>query len=192
MHYRPFHTYSMRQAIEEGFILDVLRNYVTYATYYRLANANPEDPDLDVRKASAQLARFASLHPTNMDQRAEVIVEHFRAHTGHRIGARAKAMVVTRSRLHAVRTYLAIRSYVERKGYSDCRPLVAFSGTVADGGFDYTEASINGSVRPHCRSGSRTRPSTTRWPGGSERSRTSSTTCSSSRRSTRPGSTSRS
>ena len=142
--YRPFHTYSMRQAIEEGFILDVLRNYVTYGTYYKLANANPDDPELDVRKASAQLARFASLHPTNMEQRAEIIVEHFRAHTRHRLADRAKAMVVTRSRLHAVRTYQAIRAYVARKGYHDCHPLVAFSGTVTDSGVENTEAFLNG------------------------------------------------
>jgi type I restriction enzyme R subunit len=142
--YRPFHTYSMRQAIEEGFILDVLRNYVTYATYYKLANASPDDPELDVRKASAQLARFASLHPTNMDQRAEVIVEHFRSHTRRRLSGRAKAMVVTRSRLHAVRTYQAIRAYVARKGYPDCHALVAFSGPVTDGGVEHTEAFLNG------------------------------------------------
>ncbi|MDP9398141.1 MAG: type I restriction endonuclease subunit R, partial [Actinomycetota bacterium] len=96
------------------------------------------------RKASAQLARFASLHPTNMDQRAEVVVEHFRAHTRHRLGGRAKAMVVTRSRLHAVRTYQAIRAYATRKGYPDCHPLVAFSGTVVDDDVDYTEAFLNG------------------------------------------------
>ena len=110
----------------------------------RLANANPDDPELDVRKASAQLARFASLHASNMEQRAEIIVEHFRAHTRHRLGGRAKAMVVTRSRLHAARTYRAIRSYVARKGYSDCHPLVTFSGTVPDGGVENTEAFLNG------------------------------------------------
>lgn len=142
--YHPFHTYSMRQAIEEGFVLDVLRNYVTYATYYKLANANPDDPEVDVRKASAQLARFASLHPTNMDQRAEVIVEHFRMHTRSRLGGRAKAMVVTRSRLHAVRTYEAIQRYVGKRGYTDVNALVAFSGTVNDRGVDYTETFLNG------------------------------------------------
>ena len=150
--YRPFHTYSMRQAIEEGFILDVLRNYVTYATYYKLTRTAPggatssdnSDRQVDKRQAGAQLARFASLHPSNMAQRAEIIVEHFRAHTAARMGGRAKAMVVTRSRLHAVRTHAAIGAYISRKGYQGLHALVAFSGVVDDAGVAYSEPMLNG------------------------------------------------
>ena len=107
---RPFHVYSMRQAIDEEFILDVLANYVTYSTYYRLnKDAADASGDVDKKKAAAALARFASLHPTNMAQRAEIIVEHFNAHVRHRLGGRAKAMIVTRSRLHALRLHQAAR-----------------------------------------------------------------------------------
>lgn len=144
---RPFHVYSMRQAIEEGFILDVLRNYVTYKTYWRLANANPDDREVDERKASAQLARFATLSPASLEQRAEIIVEHFRAHTQQRLGGRAKAMVVTRSREHAVKLYRKIKSYVDDMGYADCGTLVAFSGEVKVDGLDadtVTEPGLNG------------------------------------------------
>jgi len=143
----PFHLYSMRQAIEEGFILDVLANYVTYSTYFRLANGlAADDPEVDKRKANAALARFVSLHPSNLAQKAEIIVEHFRAVTRHQIGGKAKAMVVTRSRLHAVRYKQAIESYVAEKRYTDVRALVAFSGTVEDPdapGVTYTESSMN-------------------------------------------------
>jgi type I restriction enzyme R subunit len=148
--YVPFHVYSMKQAIAEGFILDVLANYTTYETYYRLANAEPEDPQVPVAKASAALARFVTLHPTHLAQRAEVIVEHFRAKTAHKIDGHAKAMVVTRSRLHAVRTKQAIDAYIAKKGYDKgpgaLRALVAFSGTVEDpaSGVSYTEPLMNG------------------------------------------------
>ncbi|HUW12452.1 MAG TPA: type I restriction endonuclease, partial [Anaerolineae bacterium] len=94
---QPFHLYSMRQAIEEGFILDVLENYTTYKTYYRLIKSIEEDPKVDKRKAARALARFISLHPHNIAQKAEVMVEHFRHFTMHRIGGKAKAMVVTSS-----------------------------------------------------------------------------------------------
>lgn len=148
----PFHTYSMRQAIDEGFILDVLANYTTYSTYYKLATASPrEDPEVDSAKGRAALARFASLHPYMMDAKAEVIVEHFRQKSAHKINGRARAMVVTRSRLHAVRTKEAIDKYIERKGYDTgahpLRALVAFSGTVTDPDAPdsvYTEAMLNG------------------------------------------------
>jgi type I restriction enzyme R subunit len=148
----PFHLYSMRQAIEEEFILDVLANYTTYDTYYRLANTEPsEDPEVPTSKASAALARFVSLHPTNLAQKAEIIVEHFRQKTAGKIGGHAKAMVVTRSRLHAVRYKQAIDAYIAKKGY-DTGPykiaaLVAFSGTVIDPAnptVPYTEAFMNG------------------------------------------------
>jgi type I restriction enzyme R subunit len=148
----PFHLYSMRQAIEEGFILDVLANYTTYDTYYRLANsASAVDPEVPIGKASAALARFVSLHPTNLAQKAEIIVEHFRTKTAGKIGGKAKAMVVTRSRLHAVRYYEAITKYINAKGYDKTEPslkaLVAFSGTVvdpADPAVTYTESIVNG------------------------------------------------
>jgi type I restriction enzyme R subunit len=146
--HRPVHLYSMRQAIEEKFILDVLKNYVTYSTYFKLANASTEDPEVDQRKATAELARFVSLHPTNLAQKAEVIVEHFRRVTAKKIAGQGKAMVVTRSRLHAVKCYEAIKRYIAEHGYADCRPLVAFSGTVIDPelGEDvtYTETFLNG------------------------------------------------
>ena len=148
----PFHIYSMRQAIAEGFILDVLRNYTTYSVYYRLANAEGAgDLDVDEHKGKAALARFASLHPYEMDQKAEIIVEHFRQKTAHKINGQAKAMVVTRSRLHAVKTKEAIDRYIRRKGYDHgsqpIRALVAFSGAVSDPDVpekQWTEAEING------------------------------------------------
>ena len=145
--YRAFHLYSMRQAIEEKFILDVLRSYMTYSTYFRLANASTDDPEVDQRKASAALARFVSLHPTNLAQKSEIIVEHFRRVTAKKIGGKAKAMVVTRSRLHAVRYYQAITAYTASKGYTDTTALVAFSGTVIDpdaSEVSYTEGLLNG------------------------------------------------
>jgi type I restriction enzyme R subunit len=129
----PFHLYSMRQAVEERFILDTLANYLTYDTYYRLANGLGEnDPDVPKGKAAAALARFVSLHPSAFSQKAEIIVEHFRHHTATKIGGHAKAMVVTRSRLHAVRMKQAIDAYIAGKGYAGIAALVAFSGSVVD------------------------------------------------------------
>ncbi|WP_035278313.1 type I restriction endonuclease subunit R [Actinokineospora spheciospongiae] len=143
---RPFHIYSMRQAIDEGFILDVLRNYVTYQTYWRLTGGD-DDREVDERKASAALARFAVLSPASLQQRAELIVEHFIKHTRGRLGGRAKAMVVTRSREHAVKLYRKIKDYVDMRGYENCGALVAFSGEVKVDNLDadtVTEASMNG------------------------------------------------
>ena len=113
---RPFHLYSMRQAIEEGFILDVLKNYTTYKTYYRLLKSIEDDPEVDKKKAALALARFMSLHPHNISQKTEVMIEHFRRFTRPKIGGRAKAMVVTSSRLHAVRYKLAFDGYLAQKG----------------------------------------------------------------------------
>lgn len=150
---RPFHTYSMRQAITEGFILDVLLGYTTYGVYYKLANSHPRsDPEMESRKGRAVLARFASLHPYALDAKAEVIIEHFRQKTAGKIDGRAKAMVVTRSRLHAVRTQAALASYIAKKGYDKgerpLRTLVAFSGGVIDPdapeSTPVTESQING------------------------------------------------
>jgi type I restriction enzyme R subunit len=145
--YRPFHLYSMKQAIQEKYILDVLEKYTTYKTYYKLANGlSGADIELPKGAAASALARFASLHPANLAQKAEIIVEHFRANTAKKIGGAAKAMVVTRSRLHAVRYKQSIDSYIKEKGYTDVKTLVAFSGTVFDPDvqeLEYTEFSMN-------------------------------------------------
>ncbi|HHR84996.1 MAG TPA: type I restriction endonuclease subunit R, partial [Candidatus Acetothermia bacterium] len=147
---QPFHLYSMRQAIEEGFILDVLQNYTTYKTYYRLIKSIEDDPKVDKRKAAQALARFMSLHPHNIAQKTEVMVEHFRHFTMHKIGGKAKAMVVTSSRLHAVRYKQAFDKYIAEKGYKGIKTLVAFSGTVIDPDIrdvEYTEVSMNKGIR---------------------------------------------
>lgn len=140
-----FHLYSMRQAIEEGFILDVLKNYTSYKTYYRLVKEAEDDPNLPKKKGVRALAKFMSLHPHNIEQKTEIMVEHFRRNVKHRLNDRAKAMVVTSSRLHAVRYMLAFERYLEERGYTDIRPLVAFSGTVKDPdtGLEYTEPGMN-------------------------------------------------
>lgn len=140
-----FHLYSMRQAIEEGFILDVVRNYTTYATYYRLVKAIEDDPNLPKKKAARALAKFMSLHPHNIEQKTEVMVEHFRQKVRGHLGGLAKAMVVTSSRLHAVRYMQAFGRYIAENKYTDIRPLVAFSGTVRDPetGLEYTEPGMN-------------------------------------------------
>ena len=142
----PFHLYSMRQAIEEGFILDVLKSYTTYKTYYRLVKTTEDDPSVVKSKAAKALARFMSLHPHNIAQKTEVMIEHFRTFTRHKIGGRAKAMVVTGSRLHAVRYKQEFDRYIKEKGYLDIKTLVAFSGTVDDpdvAGVSYTEPDMN-------------------------------------------------
>ena len=140
-----FHLYSMRQAIEEGFILDVVKNYTTYTTYYRLVKAVEDDPNLPKKKGARALAKFMSLHPHNIEQKTEVMVEHFRQKVQSHLGGRAKAMVVTSSRLHAVRYMKAFEGYIKDNGYTDIRPLVAFSGTVKDPdtGLEYTEPGMN-------------------------------------------------
>ncbi|WP_027614912.1 type I restriction endonuclease subunit R [Pseudomonas sp. LAIL14HWK12:I9] len=125
-----FHLYSMRQAIEEGFILDVLRNYTTYSTAWKIAHPDGEDDEVDSKKARIKLARWVRLHPYNISQKVEVIVEHFRANIRGLLGGQAKAMVVTSSRQEAVRYQLALKTYVQQMGYNDVHPLVAFSGNV--------------------------------------------------------------
>ncbi|WP_181918449.1 MULTISPECIES: type I restriction endonuclease subunit R [unclassified Wenzhouxiangella] len=126
----PFHVYSMRQAIEEGFILDVLHNYVTYKTAFRLAHPDADDQEVDARRASTRIARWVRLHPYNIEQKVEVIVEHFREKVYPLLDKQAKAMVVTGSRQEAVRYQLAMRSYIDEKNYDSVHPLVAFSGSV--------------------------------------------------------------
>jgi len=140
-----FHTYSMRQAIEEGFILDVLRNYTTYSTWFKFVKTLEDDPAIPKKKGAKALAKFKELHPHNIEQKTEVMVEHFREHVRHQLGGRGKAMVVTASRIQAVRYKLAFERYIKDQGYADIRSLVAFSGTVKDPdtGIDYTEPGMN-------------------------------------------------
>ncbi len=128
---QPAHRYTMRQAIEEGFILDVLKHYTTYTAYFKLLKACEDDPNVERKKASRALARFLKLHPHNIAQKTEVMVEHFNAVTRHKIGGRAKAMVVTGSRLEAVRYKQSFDLYIKEKGYP-IKTLVAFSGRVQD------------------------------------------------------------
>ncbi len=141
----PFHGYSMRQAIEEGFILDVLKNYTSYKAFYRLASQSDEKL-VPQGKAKKVLARYATLHPYNISQKVVVIVEHFREHVAAKIGGKAKAMVVTDSRKAAVRYKLALDKYLQERGYVDMKALVAFSGKVEDldsGPDEFTEANMN-------------------------------------------------
>ncbi|MBM7620168.1 type I restriction enzyme R subunit [Bacillus tianshenii] len=140
----PFHLYSMKQAIQEGFIIDVLKNYTTYKMYYRVAKKIEEDPEFESAKATKAISRFVSLHPHNIDQKTEIIIEHFRRITSKKLNGQAKAMVVTASRLHAVRYKMAFDRYIKHKNYKDMKALVAFSGTVKDSGEDYTETEMNG------------------------------------------------
>ena len=145
---QPVHRYTMRQAIEEGFILDVLKHYTTYATYFKLLKACEDDPNVERKKAAHALARFMRLHPHNIAQKTEVMVEHFQAVTRHKIGGRAKAMVVTDSRLEAVRHKQSFDRYIQEKGYA-IKSLVAFSGTVVDdklSGVNYTEPGMNDGI----------------------------------------------
>jgi len=141
--FAPFHLYSMRQAIEEGFILDVLANYATYKAYWRLLKKVEDDPRYDKNKAEYLLKSFVELHPHAIGEKVRVCVEHFAAKVQGEIGRKAKAMIVTRSRLHAVRYRLAVDKYLAERGYP-FKALVAFSGTVKDGGKDYTESNMNG------------------------------------------------
>ena len=144
--YKPFHLYSMRQAIEEGFILNVLENYTTYEQFYQFTKHIEDDPELNKRKAALAIGRFASLHPHVLSQKTEVIIEHFRQVVAKKIGGKAKAMVVTNSRLHALRYYFSFTDYLRQKQYAGIRALVAFSGKVPDELFPegVTEAELNG------------------------------------------------
>ncbi|MCZ0989527.1 type I restriction endonuclease subunit R [Streptomyces diastatochromogenes] len=149
----PFHIYSMRQAIEEGFILDVLANYITYDTKWRLRNeavqkaeSDVANPEVDSSRTKRMLVRYAEQHPKSLEQKAKLIVDDFRENIAGRLGGRAKAMVVTPDRSHALGLYQAIRAYVELRGYTDCSTLVAFSGQLKGEatGLEFTEAQLNG------------------------------------------------
>lgn len=146
----PFSHYSMRQAIEEGFIHDVLAHYTCYKRYYKLIQKVEADPEVPRRKAARALARFVEFHDYEIAQKVEVIVEHFRTHTRHKIGGRAKAMVVTGSREHAVRYKLGFDKYIKAKGYSDVKSLVAFSGEITLKEFadkKFTEMNMNNGIK---------------------------------------------
>jgi len=144
----PFHVYSMRQAVEEGFILDVLRQYTTFDVYWKVRQSVAGDPEVPKAKAAAQIAQAVSLHDHNLAQRAKVIVDHFRAHVRPHLNGTAKAMVVTASRMHAVRYKQAIDRYLADHHVTDTRAVVAFSGKVTDpddpDGASWTETSLNG------------------------------------------------
>lgn len=130
---QPFHLYAMRQAIEEGFILDVLKNYTTYELYFKLNKAIEEDPKLNRKKASKAIGKYVSLHPYNLAQKSEIIIEHFRQIVAKKIGGKAKAMLVCGSRLHAKRYFEEFDRYILEKGYqNEIKILVAFSGKVED------------------------------------------------------------
>ena len=141
--FHPFHIYSMRQAIEEGFILDVLQNYMTYKTCFEIANSTPDNPEVPASKASKVIKNFQQLHPYNISQKAKIIVETFRETTKEKIGGNGKMMVVTSSRLAAVRYYHEVKRYIEQMRYNDIDILVAFSGAVKDEDEEYTEAKLN-------------------------------------------------
>lgn len=146
-----FHTYSMRQAIEEGFILDVLQNYTSYKLAFRLTHAGKEisDTEVDASTAKKGIMGWVRLHPHNIASRVQIVVEHFRQNVAHLLGGRAKAMVVTASRKEAVRWMKAMEAYIRQKGYT-IGLLVAFSGEVNDtetGPEPFTETSMNPGLR---------------------------------------------
>lgn len=138
----PFHLYSMRQAVEEGFIVDVLQNYLTYKSYYELEKSIEDNPEFKARKAKRKIARF--VHLKTIPEKSEIIVEHFRTHVMHRLEGQAKAMVISGSREEAYWHYRGIKNYIAEKGYNDMNALVAFSGDLPINGDKYTEAELNG------------------------------------------------
>ena len=145
--FHPFHIYSMQQVIEEGFILDVLANYTTYKMCYQIAKNVPGNPDVSTFKAVRTIRRYEELHPHNLAQKAAIIVETFRDVTKHKIGGLGKMMVVTASRLSAVRYYHEIKPYLEQNDYDDIEIMIAFSGSLKDPDEpnrpEYTESSMN-------------------------------------------------
>lgn len=160
----PFHVYTMQQAIEEGYILDVLRNYTTYDTAFQIAETTraavpgkarlSEVKLVDEAEATKGLMRWVSLHPTNIAQKVQIIVEHYRTNVRHLLDGHAKAMVVTASREHAVRYKEAIDAYIAKRGYDDIATLVAFSGSIEVDGVafagvepPYTESNLNPGLR---------------------------------------------
>ena len=149
--YQPFSLYSMRQAIKEGFILDVLENYMTYKTYFKLIKKIEDDPEYEKRKATAMLKRYVELHDHAIKKKTEIMLEHFNKNVKGKIKevvkgiakGKTKAMVVTRSRLHAVRYKLEFDRQLKEQD-SDVKTLVAFTSTVKDRGHEFTETNMNG------------------------------------------------
>lgn len=146
--FEPFSLYSMRQAIEEGFILDVLQNYTTYRAYWNLLKKVEDDPHYERGKANVLLKAYVERHEATIEKKVAIMIEHFHTHVAHKINGKAKAMIVTASRLHAVRYYHAVRRYLEEKGYP-YKALVAFSGKVTDYGLSYEENRLNGFPESH-------------------------------------------
>lgn len=146
--FHPFHIYSMRQAIEEGFILDVLQNYTTYKTCYQIAKNTNDNPDVPQSKAIKTIKKYEELHPYNIQQKSAIIVEVFRNVTKQKIKGKGKMMVVTSSRLAAVRYYHEIKRYLETHNYHDIEILAAFSGAIKDpddrDDIEWTESKLNG------------------------------------------------
>ena len=141
--FHPYHVYSMKQAIDEGFIIDVLANYMTYNMCFKIVKSIPDNPEIPESEANRAIKRFESLHPYNIQQKTMIMAEYFRSVTRNKIGGHGKAMLVTASRLHAVRYFKAFKHYIKTKKYNDFDVLVAFSGTVTDGDDEYTETSLN-------------------------------------------------
>ena len=138
-----FDLYSMKQAIEEGFIIDVLKNYVTYQTYFEINKAIEDDPELETIKAKRKIAKYIELHDTNIAQKVEIIIEHFKNRIMKELDNKAKAMVVTSSRQAAVKYRNEFESYISKHGYTGIRALVAFSGKISLDGKEYTESVMN-------------------------------------------------
>ncbi|EAJ7571477.1 type I restriction endonuclease subunit R [Campylobacter upsaliensis] len=138
----PFHLYSMKQAIEEGFILDVLKGYITYASYYKIVSKN-DNREYDKKKANAKLRAYVTNHIATIEKKATIMIEHFFQNIYKKIGEKAKAMVVTSSRENAVKYYLFFKKYLQ-ENYPEYQALVAFSGDKEINGESYSEADLNG------------------------------------------------
>ena len=138
-----FHHYSMRQAIDEGFILDVLKYYTTFETSYKITKTVEDNPEFEEPPATKAVKAFHDNHEFVIEQKVALMVEKIREITLRKINGRGKAMVVSPSRAHAVRYFLAMKDYCARKGYDDVKPLVAFSGAVSYNGMEYTESQLN-------------------------------------------------
>ena len=139
----PFHLYSMKQAIEEGFILDVLKGYITYKSYYKIISSIDDDKEYDKAKANAKLKKYVTNHIATIEKKATIMIEHFFQNIYKKIGGKAKAMVVTSSRENAVKYYLFFREYLQ-ENYPQYKALVAFSGDKEIDGESYSEAELNG------------------------------------------------
>lgn len=139
----PFHLYSMKQAIEEGFIHDVLRGYSTYKSYYKIISTTTDNPVFDKKKAKIKIKRYVESNANTIAKKAEIMIDHFYANIYKKIGGKAKAMVVTSSRENAVKYFFAFREYLKSK-FPSYRALVAFSGEVVIDGESYSESGLNG------------------------------------------------